>query len=240
MSIGTTFGLNEQQLIAYAHQDDVGGWDKDAGRWPVGSIWSVEGKAIYALVRMLQPDIAVEVGTYHGCSAEHIAAALRDNGKGKVYCVDNAAWGVAPGHMIADWALAYIEFVNADAGDWFDDNPDIAAGVGFVFEDGDHSPELCERVWGGATQHIQAGGMIVGHDAMHFLVGDDVRKGIIASGVPNPHFYLIEPSDCGLAVARLPDDPRKDEPVAEVEAAPKPKARTRRKKTETRELEKAG
>ena len=46
------------------------------------------GRLLYTLVRVCRPTIAVEFGTSFGLSAIHIAAALRDNGKGKLIATE--------------------------------------------------------------------------------------------------------------------------------------------------------
>ncbi|ABD89039.1 O-methyltransferase [Rhodopseudomonas palustris] len=43
------------------------------------------GRSLYALVRAIRPKVVVEFGTAHGFSTLHIAAALRDNGEGRIY-----------------------------------------------------------------------------------------------------------------------------------------------------------
>ncbi|MDO8619481.1 MAG: class I SAM-dependent methyltransferase [Candidatus Daviesbacteria bacterium] len=46
------------------------------------------GDFFYALMRIYQPEKVVELGTKAGYSAYHIARALKDNKKGKLYCHD--------------------------------------------------------------------------------------------------------------------------------------------------------
>jgi len=46
------------------------------------------GRLLYTLVRACRPTIAVEFGTSFGLSAIHIAAALRDNGSGKLIATE--------------------------------------------------------------------------------------------------------------------------------------------------------
>ena len=46
------------------------------------------GRLLYTLVRLCRPTIAVEFGTSFGLSAIHIAAALRDNGRGKLIATE--------------------------------------------------------------------------------------------------------------------------------------------------------
>jgi hypothetical protein len=43
---------------------------------------------------------------------------------------------------------------------------------------------------------------MISHDAMHFVVGEQVQAGIQQAGIENPLTLLVEPSDCGLAVWR--------------------------------------
>ena len=46
------------------------------------------GELFYALMRIYQPKIVVELGTKAGFSAYHIARGLKDNEKGRLYCYD--------------------------------------------------------------------------------------------------------------------------------------------------------
>ncbi|MGP4011364.1 O-methyltransferase [Streptomyces sp. 4N124] len=46
------------------------------------------GRMLYTCVRAMRPQTVFEFGTSYGFTAIHIAAALRDNGYGKLYTVD--------------------------------------------------------------------------------------------------------------------------------------------------------
>jgi len=48
----------------------------------------VDAHALYCIVREKRPSVVLEVGTFVGFSTAIIAQALKDNGKGIVYCVD--------------------------------------------------------------------------------------------------------------------------------------------------------
>ncbi|MBI4136501.1 class I SAM-dependent methyltransferase [Candidatus Roizmanbacteria bacterium] len=54
------------------------------------------GDLFYSLIRLYKPKTVVELGTKAGYSAYHIARALRENGKGHLYCYD--LWGKYPYH----------------------------------------------------------------------------------------------------------------------------------------------
>lgn len=209
--IADQFHLDAQVLIEHAQEDNIGGWDADTHLygWAAGSLWSVEGKVLYALVRALKPLLCVEFGTWHGCSASHIASALKANGVGKLICVDHGGFGSV--HIAPD-LLSYIEFKSADLFDYLQSN---LAACDFIFEDAEHLPDQVAAVWGAAVHDglLANGGMIVSHDAMHYLVGENVQAGIAAAGIEGVLSILIEPSDCGLAVWRKLSKTI-DEPIA--------------------------
>src|SRR5947209_4711129 len=89
-TLAAQLGLDPQALIAYAAEDHIGGFNMDVNRrrWAPGSIWEVEGKVLYALVRALKPAHVVEIGTWFGCGASHILEALAMNKKGKLTSID--------------------------------------------------------------------------------------------------------------------------------------------------------
>lgn len=203
-------GWDADELINYSYEDDVSGWDNGLGGWPIGSLWTVEGRYLYALVRKLQPEVVVEIGTNVGCGATHIASALKANGNGKLVTLDinkavtpPVAKGQQPrtyrqGELIPDDLLPFVEIVNAD-------------GIGYllyhlkqadlIFEDGAHSVESTREAWQAGVPKLSDGGFMISHDAAHFVVGEDIRAGIEAAGI-TPQIVAIAPSDCGLAVWR--------------------------------------
>lgn len=215
-SIALAFGFDADTLIEYAALDPHGGYHAayDDG-FPTGSIWRVEGQILYALVRALIDSLpanaafyAVELGTHYGCSATHILQAIADSGKGgTLVCVDLNG---AAGNMIPNHLLDYVEFVT---GDMFDYLAKQATGVfDLILEDGSHGTDDVARVWTAAHSLLAPGGVIVGHDAEHWHaasnsgVGEAVREGIAHAGyyglVAPVRTYLVQPSDCGLAVFR--------------------------------------
>lgn len=185
------------ELIAYADEINLGGYhpDEKLRKWNTGSIFEVEGKILYAITRVLQPTLAVNLGTYMGCSVSYIAEALKKNGRGKVIAVDidKNAGDQVQGHLVD-----YIEFVTADAVAYMQ-NEIPSRRLKLVFEDLLHSVENTQGVWGAAFDKLVKGGVVVSHDALHYVVGSDVRKGIDNTG-HDYETYLVEPSDCGLAI----------------------------------------
>lgn len=205
--IATRLNLDPQALIDFAAEDNVGGWDTDERLhgWPNGSVWSVEGKVLYALVRALRPQRCVEFGTWYGCSASHITSALKANGSGKLVCVDHHGFG---GIRIKPDLLDYVEFVSMNLHNYL---PETTETFDFIFEDAEHWVEQVEAVWSDAVHSplLNPGGVIVSHDAMHFTAGVAVQAGITAADVEDVLSVLIEPGDCGLALWRKGDEPKR-------------------------------
>lgn len=196
------FLTNTGIFNAHLDEDAIGGYHPDPAlrKWPVGSMFEVEGKVLYALVRTLKPRRVLELGRRFGCSTTHIAAALAKNGAGKVVSVDSNVHGDTE-LLIPDDLYSRIELVNGDAFEYLrthDESFDL------IFEDLDHDRNTTAVIARDAKNgRLKAGGLLIVHDTMHFLVGEALRAGLRDAGIEARH-YLIEPSDCGLAVWRRP------------------------------------
>lgn len=196
-----SFGRYETRhgaLIGYAGEDTIGGWHPDPAlrRWPVGSVFEVEGKALYALTRALRPQNCVEIGIQDGCSASHIAAALKANGSGHLTSIDRGN----SGSLIPDRLRPYIRIISGHAQHYI---PEHYAddSLDFIFEDADHSELLSYTIGTLAKTKLKIGGILVAHDISQFLVGADVRAGYDRAGL-DYRVFDIEPSDCGLMIWR--------------------------------------
>lgn len=93
------------------------------------------GRLLYALVRASRPDTVVEFGTSFGISAIHLAAAVRDNGSGRVISTElNAAKVAQATENIAEAGLAGL--VTILEGDALDTLGTVDTPVQFVLLDG--------------------------------------------------------------------------------------------------------
>lgn len=221
-SIANAYGLDAFDLVGYSYEDEISGWDSGFGEWPVGSLWTVEGRILYALVRAIQPEVVVEIGTNVGCSASHIASALRMNGTGKLLSFDTAEQIVIPpdrnghsatykaGGLIPAELLPFVELIQADGIAYL---RDYIAEADMIFEDGSHSLESTRDAWIAGMPKLNPGGFMLSHDAAHFLVGSAIQRGIAAAGVV-PNIYEVAPSDCGLAIWRKPGEASKPIPLS--------------------------
>ncbi len=193
--IAERYNLNENELKVYALEDEVGGYHtaKSLSKWEIGSLWAVEGKILYSLIRALKPLHIVEVGSYHGCSTTHICEALLKNNKGRLTSVD-----VIHRFKVPAKYKKLVRQIQTNAMNYtFPKTPK----VDFVFDDAMHSEVMTSYIWRQFRTSGKKGGMIVSHDSEHHLVGHDVKAGIehITSDYLS---LLVQPSDCGLAMWR--------------------------------------
>lgn len=200
-------GADAQALRAYAAADPYPrlGWDGGQGEAPIGSVWSVEGIVLYALVRWAAPETVIELGTSAGASTTHLAAALEANGGGTFTSVDNLSIlspGYGCGELIPDALRARVKLVEANGVTFIQGQ----ARADFILEDMVHMPESVSAVWARALDILTPGGLIVSHDAAHPLYTDHVQAGIAAAlgddPQPAPLLLLIRPSDTGLVIWR--------------------------------------
>jgi predicted O-methyltransferase YrrM len=93
------------------------------------------GRLLYALIRSSRPSTVVEFGTSFGISTIHLAAAVRDNGTGRVVSTELNAAKVAQARAnIAEAGLA--DWVTILQGDAMETLATVDAPVEFVLLDG--------------------------------------------------------------------------------------------------------
>ena len=93
------------------------------------------GRLLYTLIRASRPGTVVEFGTSFGISTIHLAAAVRDNGTGRVVSTElNAAKVARARANLTDAGLANV--VTILAGDARETLADLPGPVGFVLLDG--------------------------------------------------------------------------------------------------------
>lgn len=103
-------------------------------------------KVLYGLIRSMQPIHCVEVGTYRGYAACWMAQALKENGKGHLYCIDDFSEGMQKKYDADHWraniaALDLTDWVTLIVGkssmvEW-------PKSVDFAYIDGWHGYATC-------------------------------------------------------------------------------------------------
>lgn len=203
------------ELIRYGNEDQLGGYhiNEALRKWESGSIWGSEGQILYALVRTLKAERVVQIGGWMGCSAAHLAAAVRANGAGQVVSIDNNSEIPQQGTALTGELLDYVDFVTANGEDWLAEQDDNSLDL--VFEDANHSVESVAALSRLSLQKLKPGGVLVNHDSGHDVayVGDGgiipsdlgrrVRDGLEQAGA-RYRPYITEESDCGLAISVKP------------------------------------
>jgi predicted O-methyltransferase YrrM len=93
------------------------------------------GRLLYALVRATRPSTVVEFGMSFGISALHLAAAVRDNGVGRVVTTELSATKIAAAKKtFAETGLDDV--ITILEGDALETLADLDGPVGFVLLDG--------------------------------------------------------------------------------------------------------
>ena len=162
--IARWYGISENDLIRYAAEDTLlGGVEGN----PLGTSYAVDGHLLYAMVRYLKPKRILEIGTDHGGSAKHMAAACERNGVGHVWTIDiNPDTGDGLTEDDAPWITQW----KADAALWVLNEHEP---FDFIFEDGAHSEFLCHRIYEYLWKLLNPGGFILSHDvSLH--VGEQI------------------------------------------------------------------
>lgn len=185
-AIAQQFDLNADELASYAAEDPHDGWDEGKGSWSAGSVWTVEGRVLYALVRALKPKRVLEFGTADGCSATHMAAALKANGSGFLTCIDQYDWA---GRYIPDDLRDNLRIVQSTVYERLTHDNAI---YDFVYEDSDHTTETVKAVWQWSQTRVTQGGAVISHDAVHPAIGHLVKAGIEQSGAQDVRYYPLD------------------------------------------------
>lgn len=203
-AIAAQLNLDADSLIAYAAEDNVDGWPSE--RWPGGSLWSVEGKTLYAITRAMRPAYVLECGTREGCSATHLLTALDANGAGRLTSVDLCSiadisgagfGGLVPDELKSRWSF----HAPMSAQDLIDSD---VTPFEIVFEDTDHTLETTVAILERLVER-PAVKVIISHDLYHPYATEAIRAAwtqVFGAEGGTWQGYHIEPSDCGLAIWR--------------------------------------
>ena len=190
------YGISAGELIAYAAEDTLlGGVEGN----PYGTSYAVDGHLLYALVRYTKPLRILEIGTDHGGSAKHMAAACKRNGKGHIWTIDIDP---ATGEGLSGEDRQWITQITADAALWILQAQ--YAPFNFIFEDGPHSEFICHVVYKHLPTLLTLGGFILSHDVSTW-VGTAILSGIEKGGVHREHLHTVtpEPSPLGFSIYRF-------------------------------------
>lgn len=163
------------RLFDGAAHDDENGPQLEAGAWATASarqladacqavympISAPGGRLLYALTRAACPATVVEFGTSFGISTAHLAAAVTDNGTGRVFTTELSPVKVAAAQAnLEDAGLADV--VSVLPGDALETLAGVKGPVGLVFLDG--WKDLCLPVLRLLEPRLAPGALVVADD----------------------------------------------------------------------------
>lgn len=129
-----------------------------------GPYWIVgheSGRMLRWLVRVLQPEVLVEVGTSVGYSAIWMATALEANGKGKIWTIESHAgrFEKAQANIAESGMASYIEQILGHAPEVFYEDYGIPEEVQMAFFDATKMDT--KRFFEAVFPRMKSGGMVV-------------------------------------------------------------------------------
>jgi predicted O-methyltransferase YrrM len=137
--------------------------------YPSRSLMGDKSRAmLFALVRVLQPKVIAEVGTYYAGGAEVMARALWENGEGFLHTTDPFGAGRCPA-IIANWPAELrnlVEFHPLNSMDFFLKLHHRSIALDFVLVDGDHDYEFALFDLQMAARLLRPGGVVVMNDSV--------------------------------------------------------------------------
>jgi predicted O-methyltransferase YrrM len=159
----------------------------------VGGLSAARGGRLYALVRNLRPDVAVETGVCNGFSTAFILLAMKRNRQGRLHSIDlpevagqdypegtfstNKGGAVTPPDKQPGWVVPQELRSRWDLrlGSTRDELPPLFSelgSIGFFLHDSDHSYENMMFEFGEAFPRLQTDGVLIADDAWNPAFAD--------------------------------------------------------------------
>lgn len=156
---------------------------------------SEAGRLLYSLIRATKPATVVEFGTSFGISTLHLAAAVRDNGVGRVVTTELNEHKIATATATFD-AVGLADVVTVLGGDAVEELGALEGSVDFVLLDG--WKELYVPVLKVLEDRIPSGTLIAADNASHTDTGPyldyvrDPANGYVTFNFPSKHEDSME------------------------------------------------
>lgn len=149
---------------------------------------------IAGLVRLIQPEICVETGTYHGHTAYQIGKALAANGHGRLYTLetDGEFCGKASGLCLA----LPVEVINQPAVEW---TPPGKIDLLFLDSADDRYKEFLHY-----RPHLTPGAVVILHDVREGYPGWEAAVQLLRGGIYGESIQFHNPR--GLLVLKMKEE----------------------------------
>jgi predicted O-methyltransferase YrrM len=145
------------------------------------------GRLLYALTRAARPQTVVEFGTSYGISALYLAAAVRDNGAGRILTTElSAAKAAAARANFTEAGVA--DLITVLPGDARETLAAVEGPIGVVLLDG--WKDLCLPVLRLLEDRLAPGALVIGDDSSFTSMKDyvayvrDPANGYVSVGFP--------------------------------------------------------
>lgn len=158
----------------------------------------VHPRILHGLIRWLEPEVVVEVGTHIGMSAAWMARALQENNHGRLYCIDPFCWPEPQEEQweanlracgVRDW----VTLIRGRSEEVLWPTP-----VDMAFIDGNHTYQVCKHDAQVAANLFAK--VIVLHDTVAWegsrLFAEEMRA------TWADWDFLEDNRDCGLLIAK--------------------------------------
>lgn len=179
---------SEMENAPYASKSSKG------DNYPSGTGETIDRMFLYALVRMLMPEVILEIGTGWGAFTTQLLSACMNNNKGTVYSSEVVArqWNRPVGSMIPESMTSRLQ--TTTDGTWLVDKAD------FILEDSDHTYDTTKAHWLRGMAMLPEGGVMLSHDATN---KPEVLKAVRDCGV-SPLIVQLEPGIPDFALWQKP------------------------------------
>jgi len=171
----------------------------DGKKYPQATGTPDERHVLYALVRALKPQHAVEIGVLWGVSTIQLLSALRDNDTGHLTAIDintEIEGKRKPGHLIpADLRKRLTLHIGMGGEDYFSADKPV---IDFLFEDASHEYDSTRTIHAAARVQLAHGALVIAHDPVS---RPEIQRAFVDSGI-SPIIYRIDNSPYGLAIWR--------------------------------------
>jgi predicted O-methyltransferase YrrM len=190
--------------------------------YPPGSLMGGKSRALlFALIRMLRPRAAAEIGTYFAGGAEVIARALWENGDGMLHTTDAFGADRCPA-ILATWPAelrSLVKFYPLNSMEFLIKLHHQGLALDFVLVDGDHDYEPALFDLQMTARLLRPGGVVVMNDSVQsgpfqaartFLAGNPAWRELgtaIRSYDENSPFAgeRVSQPDSGFVILQAPD-----------------------------------
>jgi predicted O-methyltransferase YrrM len=122
------------------------------------------GAVLYALCRLLKPDVAIETGVASGVSSSYILGALETAGHGELYSIDLPHGPPQAGWLIPDYLRHRWHLVTGNSSEKLGPLLKEVGQIDIFLHDSDHSYQSMLHELQTAWASLKAGGLLLAHN----------------------------------------------------------------------------